>query len=278
MELKDLLVHVNVSKHCPARVEIASRLAKTFGARLTGLFTSAVGDVAFFPVGDTVSEPAQPMRAWWQQIRDQVRAEFDASLRESGVSARWIEVDDDAASLVPYHARYADLAIAGQLDPDELLPRPEYEIPERLALDSGRPVLVIPYAGSFPTLGRRVLVAWNGSAQSARALADAFPFLQRAEHVTILGVNPESFRKSKHDRPGAEIAEYLSHHGITAELREVAAADVSVDDMILSQAYDDGADLIVMGAYGHPRAREIILGGATRGIFKQMTVPLLMSH
>jgi nucleotide-binding universal stress UspA family protein len=278
MGLKDLLVHVNVSKHCRTRLEIATRLAKAFDAHLTGLYTSAVGDVPFFMMEEIGANIEPTMRGWWLQMRDKVKAEFDAFLRGTGVTADWIEVEDNVAATVPYHARYADLTIVGQIDPEELLPRPEYEIPEAVALDSGRPVLVIPYAGTFTTLGQKVLVAWNGSAQSARAVNDAFPFLRRAESVTILTINPESVRKSKSDRPGQQIAAHLSRHGIKVEPRELAVDTVNVDDAILSQAADEGADLIVMGAYGHPRAREIVLGGATRALFKDMTVPIFMSH
>jgi nucleotide-binding universal stress UspA family protein len=278
MGMKDILVHVNVSKHCPSRLEIAAHLAQAFDAHLTGLYTSAVGDVQFFMMEEMVSNAASTRRAWWAQMRDKRKVEFDALLRDSGVAADWIEVENDVAAMVPYHARYADLTIVGQIDPGELLPLPEYNIPEDVALASGRPALVVPYAGSFATVGRRVLIGWNGSAQSARAVNDAFPFLRRAEKVTILTVNPDGVRKSKGDRPGAQIAAHLSRHGIKADARELSVEDVDLDDAILSQASDDGADLIVMGAYGHARAREIVLGGATRALFKGMTVPILISH
>lgn len=96
--------------------------------------------------------------------------------------------------------------------------------------------------------------------------------------MTILTLNPQSVRQGKNDQPGARIVAHLLRHGIAAQSRELAVDDVHVDDMILSQASDLGADLIVMGAYGHSRAHEIVLGGATRGLFKHMTVPILMSH
>ena len=278
MGMKDLLVHVNVSKHCRSRLEIGVLLAKAFDAHLTGLFTSEARDVPFFMMEEIASKIEPTMRGWWLQARDKVKAEFEALLRNTGVAADWIEVEENVATMVPYHARYADLVIVGQTDPDELLPRPEYEIPEAAALDSGRPVLVIPYAGTFGSVGQRVLVAWNGSAQSARAVHDAFPFLRRAEKVTVLTINPEQLRKNQGDRPGAQIAAHLSRHGMKAAIREITVDRVDIDDMILSQASDEAADLIVMGAYGHPRAREIILGGATRGLFKHMTAPVLMSH
>lgn len=278
MGVKDILVHVNVSKHCRDRLEIAAQLAKTFDAHLTRLFTSAVGDVAFFMMEEIASKFEPTMRAWWMQMRDNVKAEFEDFRHKAGVAADWVEVEGDVSANACYHARYADLTIIGQIDPDELLPRPEYDIPERMALESGRPILMVPYAGKFATVGQRILVAWNGSAQSARAVNDALPFLTKAERVTTLTINPDSVRKGASDRPSTHIAAHLARHGITADARELVVDDVAVDDMILSQASDEAADLIVMGAYGHARAREIVLGGATRALFKQMTVPILMSH
>ena len=157
------------------------------------------------------------------------------------------------------------------------MPRPEYRIPERVALESGGPVVVVPHAGAFPTVGRRVLIAWHASAQSARAVRDALPLLRKAEGVTILTSIPAAGAGNE-DRPGARIAAYLAHHGVAAKARELVVDDIAVGETILSQAADEGADLIVMGAYGHPRARELVLGGATRTLFKRMTVPTLMAH
>jgi len=181
-------------------------------------------------------------------------------------------------AMVPLHARYADLTIVGQLDPEELLPRPEYEIPERVALESGQPVLVVPYAGSFASVGRRILIAWNGSPQAARAVRDALPLLKRAEKVMVLTLNPAGLGKGEETRPGDRLLAHLRRHGIEAESHELTADHISAEDFILSRAVDEGADLIVMGAYGHSRAREVVLGGATRGMFKHMTMPVLMSH
>lgn len=276
--MKDLLVHVNVSEHCRARFEVAAPLVRSFDAHLTGLYTSAVGDVPFFMEEEISSRVEPARRAWWLQMRDKAKAEFDGFWREAGIAVDWLEIDEDVGAMVPYHARYADLTIIGQIDPEELLPRPEYEVPERVVLESGRPVLIVPYAGTFATVGQRILVAWNGSAPSARAVNDAMPFLRRAKQVTILTLDADRLRTGKDARPSAHLAAHLARHGLKAEARELATDDVGVDEMILSQAADQGADLIVMGAYGHPRAREIILGGATRGLFQHMTVPILMSH
>jgi nucleotide-binding universal stress UspA family protein len=277
MAMKDFIVHLNVSKHRRSRLEIAARLAKAFDAHLTGLYTSAASDVPFLAINEMTSHLESSMRTWWTQLRDQAKAEFEEFRRSSHPTADWCEIGDDVGAQVSYRARYADLTIVGQIDPAEVLPRPEYDIPERVALASGRPVLIIPYAGTFETIGKRVLIAWDGSPQAARAVNDALPFLSQAEKVTILTINPDRLRDER-DQPGARIAAYLSRHQITADARDLVVNDISVDDMILSQAADESIDLIVMGAYGHLRAGEIIFGGTTRGMFKHMTVPTLMSH
>lgn len=278
MGFSDILVHVSVSRHCPARVALAARLAKAFDAHLTGLYTSAEGDVSYFMMQEIASKLEPTMRAWWQQKRGEARTGFDAALRETGIAADWREVGRDAGAAVPYFARYADLAVVGQADPDEMLPRTEYEVPERVALESGRPVLVVPYAGEFATVPQRVLIAWNGSAQAARAVNDAMPFLTRAAKVKVLTINPEEPAAAVDEEPLALLAAHLSRHGVAAETERLAADDVAAEELILSRAGDYAADMIVMGAYGHARAREMVLGGATRRQFRHMTVPTLMSH
>jgi nucleotide-binding universal stress UspA family protein len=174
------------------------------------------------------------------------------------------------------HARSADLIIAGQADPDweqsSLM-----DFPERLALESGRPTLVIPYVGRYREIGRNVVIAWKAGRESARAVFDALPILANAENVDILEV------KERRDgggslAPDTTIAASLARHGIKATVRTSVAGDIGIGDELLSRIADAGADLLVMGAYGHSRMREIIFGGATRHIFRHMTVPTLFSH
>jgi nucleotide-binding universal stress UspA family protein len=278
MDFKNILVHVNVSRHCRKRLELAAALAKSHGATLTGLFTSAVGDVGFFTTEEIAASAQPTMQAWWVRMRGEMRSIFDEVMKKAGIAAQWHQIESDIAAMVPYRARYADLIVVGQLDRNELLPRPEYAIPERVLLNSGRPVVMVPCAGSFTTIGRRMLVAWNASPQAARALRDALPLLAKAESIAVLTINPDTLRKEKGDNPAAHAVSYLASHGIKAEAQNFVVEDIEADDFILSRAADMGADSIVMGAYGHARAGEIIFGGATRHSLQHMTVPLLMSH
>jgi nucleotide-binding universal stress UspA family protein len=149
---------------------------------------------------------------------------------------------------------------------------------DELALSAGRPVLFVPYAGRFPSLGKRVLVAWDTGREAARAVSDALPLLQRAESVEVTAFDPERGRRGHGQEPGADVGLYLARHGIKVQAARQSGAGFEVGAQILSRAADQGADLIVMGAYGHSRMRELVLGGVTRTILESMTVPVLMSH
>lgn len=149
--------------------------------------------------------------------------------------------------------------------------------PENLILSCGRPVLLVPYASNERSTGCRVLVAWDGSREATRAVHDALPFMRTAENTTILTVNGvHEFERAR--IPGADIATVLARHGVRVEVADIeTGAGDSVGEILLSVA-DNGADLLVMGAYGHARWRELVMGGATRTILRSMTVPVLMSH
>ena len=145
-------------------------------------------------------------------------------------------------------------------------------------MQSGRPTLVIPYVGARAMPPNRVLVAWDGSREAARAVNDALPLLAGTQSVTILVVDPGSLRGRVGDQPGAALATPLARHGIKAEVRTAASGGLGVGDVIIGQVTDMGADLVVMGGYGHSRLRQLVMGGVTRGILRSMTVPVLMAH
>jgi nucleotide-binding universal stress UspA family protein len=198
--------------------------------------------------------------------------------RNPGVKSEWRASSRDALGAALLSARYADIVIAGQRPPskedDTAIAR---DFCEELVLAAGRPVLFVPYAGRFASFGKRVLVAWNASRESARAVTDALPILQRAETVQVVAFEP--VQGGDHgDIPGADISLYLARHGVKVTAAQQRSEGVDVGSQVLSRAADLDADLIVMGAYGHSRLREIVLGGVTRTILESMTVPTLMSH
>jgi nucleotide-binding universal stress UspA family protein len=171
------------------------------------------------------------------------------------------------AEALATNARYADLVILGQADPDDA-EGPQY-LPEEVTLNSGRPSLVIPYIGPAATLGQRVTVAWDAGREAARAVNDALPILARAQAVGVVTVNPSDKPFGHGEQPGADIALHLARHGIKVEVQQVESREVDVANTILSHIADRSSDVLVMGAYGHSRLRELVLGGATRTICRR---------
>jgi nucleotide-binding universal stress UspA family protein len=220
----------------------------------------------------------EEMRAKAREAADKTKESFEHVTGLRGISAEWREMPEGLEGDPALHARYADLTILGQLDPDRseadlIRPRPEH-----VTLASGRPILVVPYAGNLDNIGRRVLVGWNATREAARAVSDAMPLLAAAEIVIVLTIDPQEGPHGHGELPGADISLHLARHGVKAEIERTAAAGLPVGEVILSRAADLGADLLVMGAYGHSRARELWLGGATRSLLRSMTLPVLMSH
>jgi nucleotide-binding universal stress UspA family protein len=284
MGLKDILVHVDDRRGHEARLDVAVGLARRHEAHLTGLFViepvSFAGSVSPGGADFAQVELLQAVEDQHEKARralgERLGSDFRKRADDAGVLAEWRIVHGDPSERVTLHARYADLTIVGQSDPDA--PSSRSAVPEAVLLGSGRPVLVVPYIGATQTVGQHVLVAWNATREAARAMNDALPLIASNGRVTVLAINPARGIGSEGDLPAADIAHHLARHGITAEAGHATAEDVAVGDVILSRAADMDADLIVMGGYGHSRAREFVLGGATRTLLAHMTVPVLLSH
>jgi len=281
---KDLLVVVDISKACATRLDVAAHVASRFGAHLTGLFVKEPPNLPGWAQSEgqaylrTPSDFVEMQRQAWRGAALASQQLFRARVDVAGITTEWREREGDVAEIASLHARYADMVIVGQVEPELHAAHPARALPERLLLGVGRPILVVPYASPFKTVGERVLIAWNASREATRAANDALPILQQASQVTVLAINPRGGVSGDGDVPGADLALHLSRHGVKAEASWIQADDVEVAAMLLSRASDCQADLIVMGGYGHSRVREIVLGGATRGILQTMTVPTLMSH
>ena len=276
MGLKDLLVHVDNDPACSSRVDVAVALAAKHGAHLTGLHAMGWPRLPGYVEAELPPNFQEEQQRQLEELARQAEERFHERARRRGIRGEWRVDTGDIVGTTKLHARYADLTVVGQgLD----LVNAPYDLaflPEELALGVGRPVLVVPRYGTFETVGERVLIAWNGSREATRAVHDALPLLKLATKVTVLSIDPE--RDSGPRVPSADIALHLARHGVAAEAASTLGVDIGVGDLLLSRAADLGADLIVMGAYGHSRVREMVLGGATRHMLQHMTVPVLMSH
>lgn len=276
---KTILVHVDETARSAQRTEVAAAMALANDARLIGVATTGVpayvfpadGIVAGGPIGGSALDD---LRAGVQRALDL----FEAAARRAGVAS--IErrcVDEDAGIAISLQSRYCDLVVIGQASLDEFLPRQRADFPDYVVLNAAGPVLVLPRAGAGAVPGARVVVAWNGSKEAARAIASALPLLQKAEQVDLVVFDPDSALGLHGQEPGADMVRHLAQHGVRAELT-VTRAGREEDHALLAFAAQKGADLIVMGAYGRSRFSEIMLGGMTRSVLATSTIPLWMAH
>ncbi len=277
MTYKTILVHIDAGDRCRARVEIAVRLARQFDAHLIGLNALTAIDVpAFVLAGEGGAQIAETQQRIATEQATRAKTVFDKAVSAAGsTTAEWRTTRLDAVDAVALHGRYADLIVIGQ--PDETADAGvDSNFAARATLESGRPMLVVPYTGSFASIGKRVLVAWNASREATRAVTDAIPFLQQAETVEIVAINPDAGEEGA--QPGNDIALYLARHGVRVEVQVDRGVEIDDGGERLSRAADFRADLIVMGAYGRSRFRELVMGGVSRTVIESMTVPVLMSH
>lgn len=279
MSYKTILVHVDESTRAGERIKIAAAIAMTQNAHLIG--TAMTGASRYLVQAMMLADTDPNLRTHLDFLRKRAERgldDFDNCVRRLGLpSFEKRLVDDEAGAGVCLQARYADLVVIGQNDPGELSPVVMPDFPQYVVLHSGRPVLLVPYAGQFDDIGKRVLVAWDASMSATRAVAGAIPLLKRAQVVEVVVFNPQLQPQAHGAQPGADLAVFLARHGIKIDV-SLRQTDREIGDALLSLAADKDADLIIMGGYGHARFREILLGGATRTVLETMTVPVLMSH
>jgi nucleotide-binding universal stress UspA family protein len=276
-DYKSILVHYDAGKTAPVRLETAIEIAGTFDAHIACLYALSLAREASYgyEAAQIMLEAQQRMRA---EMLAGARRGYDETLRRTGFERiEWRQTDAEALDAVSTQSRYADLVVIGQQNPDWPSGM-DRDFERSLPLAVGRPVLVVPYAFERRPLGHRVLVAWNSSREAARAVRDALPILKRAGHVHVVAFQPEESGAAHGAEPGADIALYLTRHGVKVTVSRYDAPDVDVGNQLLSRAFDLSVDLIVMGAWGHSRLRELVLGGVTRTLLESMTVPVLMAH
>lgn len=277
MGYKSILVHLPDDERTPALMSLGMDFARTFEAHLVGCYvfpSYRIMPPVPLPFGSDVA--GQIRRAVAEDI-DRTRKAFDRATSGHEVVAEWRAITSqrrEASDIVLEHAHAADLVIASQADPSWELSG-VLDFPERLALGAGRPVIVLPNEGKF-RMPRRIAVAWADRREAARALGDALPLLQCAEDVTIIVVDEEKPREGR--LPDTEVAAALGRHGVKATVDSRFRNGRSIGEALLDRAGEAEADLLVMGAYGHSRAFELVFGGATRHILSHMTLPVMFSN
>ena len=267
-----ILLHLDSSARTAQRIQLARRLADEFGAEVTAQPCMLTALVRYPFAMEGAGAAVAAMQELDQEAIGKIRQHFRQFV---GGHARlhWAEPLPDGPWGFARQALYADLMLLGQRDAqDPAAAELPSDFVSSVMLDSGRPALILPYAGEIGAVGRTVLVAWKETRTSARAVSAALPWLQRAEQVHAVGFGEDI------DGPLQSLQDYLQAHGVHIKTHAGGPEESDVGEHMLSMAADVGADLLVMGCYGHGRTREWVLGGATRTVLESMTLPVLMSH
>ncbi len=287
MSLRDIIVCIDQTEHSIVRMRLAVDLAARHGSRLTALFPREWNREQLDR--RKAAELGLVSAAATHRLDNRIEASIDATAerwrsalseltRDHDVRADFVAIGGPAAVAVPQYARYADLCILAR-DQPEGPPSINYTFSEQLLFVTGRPVLFVPSDESFDTLGRHVVVAWNSSRPAARSLNDALPIIERADRTSVVMIDPSDFIDTHEGPPGEQLAEHLIRHGATVDIKRIEdIAHGAIADRLQAEARALGADLIVAGAFGHPRLWEKILGGVTHDLIARMRLPIFMSH
>jgi nucleotide-binding universal stress UspA family protein len=265
MTLKEILVHLDNTSRSRVRLEIAMALAGKHKAHLSGLYAT---DSPHYSSRRAEADPAvKESEILFRELtaRAEIAADWSCAMAADPVVG--------FCDRLILHAYYADLTVLGQGDPKTLDRSIPKDLPGKVALGAGRPVLIIPNTGEFQSVGERVVVAWRGGKASSRALHDAIPFLRDARTVNVVRVNPADGLTAD----TGKLRTYLACHGIKAAVEEVKSEDIRIGDTLLNEACDLEADLIVLGIVPQVRRGVLGLGPVARHFLDHMTLPVLMS-
>jgi nucleotide-binding universal stress UspA family protein len=275
MTCKTLMVHLDDSTRCDARIEFALELARQYDAHLIGAYVvcqELTRPIFLHGNGGWVGS----LEARRDNNLKRAYRGFHAAAERAGRTVEWRVPEGPVVEAAVLNARHADLLVLGQYDPEDTGSYVANHFVEDVVMSSGRPAIVLPIAGSVRAVAQNVLIAWDGSRESARAVADALPVIRHAKFVTVVTVTSGP---SSGEPAGLEVAAWLERQDIHASFATIAGVPgVSTGALLLNMLSDRHVDLLVMGAYGHARVQERLLGGVTRTMFQSTTVPVLMSH
>ena len=279
MSFKTIAVHLDDRPRCAIRVVLAASLAARFEGKLVGITPTGVPDVVL-SMNTALPDGLEVIALSLAHLRQRAEATaqaFEAQCKALGVRTESrVVVEEEALDAMVEHGRCSDLIVVGQTDRHQAPDGLAFDFPQQALLHAGPPILIVPCAGVFASVGQSVLVAWKGTREAANALRNALPVLGSAQHVSLIEVGEAPDRAAGDDSLMLAKA-WLESHGIEVWAhRELALAGVGAQ--LLSRAAAIGADLIVCGGYGHSRLREWMLGGVTRHLLEHMTVPVLFSH
>lgn len=276
-DFKTLLLHLDAAPVSRSRLELVKQLANDQGAHIEVLYAVMPWMMQYPLALDAGGMVAGQLTQWQLDVRDATKAAFENECLEAGLPGlRWHETQGEPVHGFRGPAWAADLLVLSQYDPNAAIPSGvRADFVASVLAETGKPGLVLPYIDVASSIGQNALVAWKGTPESARALTAALPILQRAASVHVATWDETGDAGADAALPALQ---FLQRHGITASLHHGGRPTRDLGDLLLSQAADLQADLLVMGCYGHGRAREWALGGVTRTVLQTMTLPVLMVH
>ena len=267
MHFKDILVHIDNSEQSATRLDMAITLAKEHQAHVTGLFV--ITHLYYAP------QKSENMARKEAQMEEMFRLKSEsAQINAHFFSVDWATIGDNMAAVLNYYTHSKDLIILGQSDHRKSQDDVPLDLPELVIAGSGRPVLVVPYVGTFGTVGEHVLIAWKNGRESARSVNDAMPFLSSAKKVSVVSIETSDDSNKTAKYPDADICAHLERHGIQIREKNLVAGNIPVATLLMDYAWENGCDLIVLGVPREARKH----GPVARDFLDQMTVPILMSH
>jgi nucleotide-binding universal stress UspA family protein len=272
MALKDILLHIDNSASCANRIDLAISLARTHGAHLKGLYV----------LSHSYYAPRHGMGA--SEAARKAEELFCEKTAQAGISAEWIFADwsvvgVSVTEIINLYAYYADLVIIGQPNHSSSDQSTPLDLPERLGLGAGRPLLVVPYAGSYSTIGNRVMIAWKSGREAVRSTNDALPILEKAGHVSVVTISPAGSPDSSDTDNALKICTHLGRHAVNATHEHIyASSSMTIGDVLLNHACEQKMDMLVMGAYAQSRRGVFMHSPVARHLLNFLTVPILISH
>ncbi len=279
MAYKTILLSLNDVPRVEAMIDAGAKIAAAHGAHVIGCYV--IPAVTIYPEVGYAAPPAvyEAHQQYFKSNLAAVKQRFETRMRQDGLMHEWREMHSPYSEIAPSLielASSADLVVVSQIKEDSEAEL-ETGLTERVVMESGRPVLIIPQAGTY-RMPKSVVVGYNDTREASRAAFDGLPLFQGADDVRVVWVNPYQHRQSAGELPGAEMATVLARHGVKAMAEGLEANGNNAGEALLQLANDKGSDLLVMGAYAHSRLREYIFGGATQHVLEHANIPVLMSH
>lgn len=278
MGFKDILVHVDSTAASRGRLKLALLLADCFGGRLIGLHVTPDASVPPYFKPSAIERIARIYTTNAHAAAKRAEALFRNETKRTGAPVVWECISGVMDERIAERARFADLLVIGQFDAENPPSISSFSLPAKVVFDSASPIIVVPNERDTGDIGKHIVAAWDGSPEAARAIRDALPLLRRAKRVMLLAVDPDEQGHIPGGADALQMADHLLRHGVEAIVEEISSGGSNVSEMLSMQAAEFSADLLIMGAYGHSRVLEFIVGGTTVRVLENTKIPVFISR